>query len=763
MSYNPIQKVLDQLNRKDQKNVNPRDEKMTLDKLAELLEVSKQTVISWKDDPDKMPLAKIMILCNISGMSMDAICADDEKKLQGPDLEPTYAQSAAPIQLTLENAEKMLTKLKSMELTRSILLFEKKRDKEVAELENIIHITRSCSRKPRICAVGPSDAGKSSLGNYLLQKDILPTSYSPLTSVITYIHDVADKPSYLQGQDDAVVFGRPKNSTKKALPFDTYKDEEGIEDYIVRKGDYRSIVQAFGTREGAYFDNDEFIIDTVHLFADCPFLKEADYIDVPGYGSGRDEDDVALTTQMYSSDIVFFLSQADSFLRGDDLAALANIMCVHSSQSSMGIHTMYILATHANAVGTPTKVETIMRNGMKRLVDTLTEKQLELIGIDRDDYSGLTSRCFGFDLNNAYFGEKLNDDIRALIPNLIKNRNRQLVQELNLVCDTRKEQFRKGKMNLDHMPIESSREKIDDRNQKEKASEKKRQITEKLKKSIRDYKKRSIEEMRKRHDSKVNVDYISKELEEKKVENRRDSINDFSNYLSNQLNDEFSAVLKDYSERFAKEVDESIQEYGNTWRTTDMEKIHIRFDDFNFTNAFAGGLVGVGVYGALAVWASVAAAGSNLGAYILIAKIVSVLTALGISTGGTASVIAAVAAIGGPVVLGIAISFISAIAVVAALSGTWRVRLAKRIVKAFQDEHVCEKYLDKISSYWDETEIAVDACMESLHNETVKEFENQIEMKQCLENNALKNGLEKLYEKLIAIYASLKIEEDGVS
>ena len=55
---------------------------------------------------------------------------------------------------------------------------------------------------------------------------------------------------------------------------------------------------------------------------------------------------------------------------------------------------------------------------------------------------------------------------------------------------------------------------------------------------------------------------------------------------------------------------------------------------FYATRAFAAGLTGLATIGGLAFWASTL---GNLGAYILLAKGVSLLAALGISVGGTAA------------------------------------------------------------------------------------------------------------------------------
>lgn len=57
--------------------------------------------------------------------------------------------------------------------------------------------------------------------------------------------------------------------------------------------------------------------------------------------------------------------------------------------------------------------------------------------------------------------------------------------------------------------------------------------------------------------------------------------------------------------------------------------------------------------GGLGLWAATV---GNLGGYILVAKGVSLLSALGISVGGTAAAASFVAAIGGPITIGIALA-----------------------------------------------------------------------------------------------------------
>ncbi len=50
---------------------------------------------------------------------------------------------------------------------------------------------------------------------------------------------------------------------------------------------------------------------------------------------------------------------------------------------------------------------------------------------------------------------------------------------------------------------------------------------------------------------------------------------------------------------------------------------------FDARAAFLGGLAGGGTFGALAGWAAIVAGGSNLGAYLLVPQVVSLLARLG--------------------------------------------------------------------------------------------------------------------------------------
>lgn len=173
--------------------------------------------------------------------------------------------------------------------------------------------------------------------------------------------------------------------------------------------------------------------------------------------------------------------------------------------------------------------------------------------------------------------------------------------------------------------------------------------------------------------------------------------------LSNLLNDSYTSVLKKYSKELSYEVDVFLQNFENTTKIfTSKDGVEVD-SGFNVKASFAGGLAGLVTYGALSVWA---ASLGNLGAYILVAKGVSVLAAMGISVGGTAAASAAIAAIGGPIVIVIRIATILASLVYVMFSGSWKKAISKKIVNAYDKKNVLANYLTQNTTYWNDTEKA---------------------------------------------------------
>ena len=191
------------------------------------------------------------------------------------------------------------------------------------------------------------------------------------------------------------------------------------------------------------------------------------------------------------------------------------------------------------------------------------------------------------------------------------------------------------------------------------------------------------------------------------------------------------------TEKFKDTMDEYLIETQKTLELTNSSD-NINIDlDFDFKSAFIGGLAGAATLGGLDFWASTL---GNLGAYILVAKGVSVLSALGISiAGGTATATAFVASIGGPITLGIAAALLVGVAIWSIFSDSWKKKIAKKIIDEFK-KHVA-KYDEAITQYWIDTENGFDIAKDKME----EEWQNYIKN---LENELYHYDLNKLKETL---------------
>lgn len=194
-------------------------------------------------------------------------------------------------------------------------------------------------------------------------------------------------------------------------------------------------------------------------------------------------------------------------------------------------------------------------------------------------------------------------------------------------------------------------------------------------------------------------------------------------------------------------------------RDVTFEKLGIDFSGFDAKRAFAAGLAGVGTYGALTLWATIVAAGSNLGGYILLAKVVSVLSSIGISLGGTSAVAAAVAAIGGPVTLIVGLSALAVLSVFGINQTIWKKRFAKDLNEAYKKENYQGKYIEQINVYWNETIEATDACLDSLEAESLEYYRKKEALAIKLmddKEQKMADAIRRIYYTICSIYLDLQ-------
>ena len=235
--------------------------KLPVDRIADILDVKRQTVYNYIKNPGQIPAEKIFKLASATGISVDKLYGSAQKQA-GPLVRATYSESANQLKEYLDLARETSKDLSGIRIDEGLSLCRDARDSAVSELNDVINITKVKGRKPTICAFGPSDAGKSTLLNYLMGEEVVPAGYSPMTTVPTYIMHESERPDYLDDPvDNTIVFGRKKIDKRRgALRLSDIakhiENPEGSsrlshsqllndyhEDYIIRRGNYKSLLK----------------------------------------------------------------------------------------------------------------------------------------------------------------------------------------------------------------------------------------------------------------------------------------------------------------------------------------------------------------------------------------------------------------------------------------------------------------------------------------------------------------------------------------
>ena len=214
----------------------------------------------------------------------------------------------------------------------------------------------------------------------------------------------------------------------------------------------------------------------------------------------------------------------------------------------------------------------------------------------------------------------------------------------------------------------------------------------------------------------VNTIYIEKQIRTS-YKNKKEAEKYVPNLIIDTLTREINEEVAVVSQKFNDDLSGVLANLSSTVSHKGS------YTPFDAQGAFLSALTGVGAAGALAGWAAVVAGGSNLGGYILAAKIVGWLSAMGISVGGPAVVMSTIAALGGPITIAIGIGALIAAGLFALFGSDWETRMAKKLVNLFQKQDIQGKYWKSMQKYWIDTKTALGQSMD----ETLKAYDRYIE------------------------------------
>ena len=579
--------------------------------------------------------------------------------------------------------------------------------KQTPSVDRVLHTVRLEARKPRIGIVGKFDSGKSRLINTLIGQEVLPTGYQPETSVICLVRHNSDRPDWMKENPEAMnqnVFGMKAEARfeggSKKFDFDDLEDKDYFKSFCCMSGGF-DVLKDFGTHCGRG------AVDAVNqnlfaalVYVDAPLLMNCDILDFPGYSNSEKDSQKAefasenkwLNILVYTSISIGFMdSEALAFLKAQ-LGNLKNI----DSEGFAPLHNIFVVATRSNLVSS-TELAEILEKGGARTYDYLKEKLSELWknGVSQDDFC---ERFFTFDAEQIAHRREFERDLNELVEKRYPSLQRSRVDSAFVAA--------KGKAIAD---LENRSDHIDGLLNDVGSKVKELKILENLapeRKADRDSKaervrlkiRKSKEETR----SFIRTD-LKKKCSEQAIERfirdkrytQKEAQQECGAYLVNKLQTRLEKLLSTKARELAVDIDQYHEAFNNNDGALSVDSL------FDSRAAFLSGVAGAGTYGALSVWASTVAAGSNLGAYILTAKVVSALSAMGISVGGTAAATALVAALGGPVTI-IAGLAMAAMAIVWTIFGkSWQERLASQLATKISDEGIVEKFADSAEEYWD--------------------------------------------------------------
>lgn len=589
----------------------------------------------------------------------------------------------------------------------------------VKKVKDLTVLVNRMARKPRVALVGRSDVGKSTLINALMDSDVLPQEWTPTTSIIIYVKHVDDRPEFCK--KNVMIF---KSDSKGALWDDTRLDEEEYTTSLrIADGDY-TLLREYGARQGKKFNQTS--ASSAVVFIDSSILKNCDFIDLPGYGTSDREEDDSMLASVKEIDVLLYLSIANGFMRGEDINWLQQEMLnlapiALNSDKLKPLSNLYIIASQAHTIqnGSHEQLKLILSKAADRFESTLSKDYWKNLGQNATP-ADFRKRFFTFDTDQESLRKDFENDFKnllTLLPKLIlanlKKMTTDFLGKTEKEIKASKSQFEKILQNRAEQR-EAYRKASDEAPCKLSALESQKAHIVNLIDSV--YQRDGIIAFTQAYNRIMTKESIVSIIKKNDWKNKSEDKKAICSKISNLLNEEYLNAIKGQSEEFSDHVNSLLDNFENYISDGPINGLNVG-SGFDVKGTFAGGLAGLATYGALAMWASSL---GNLGAYILVAKGVSLLAAMGISVGGTAAGISAISLIGGPVVIAIGIAALIALAISWIFGSSWEERFAKNIIKEYDKKDSLGQFKKAIEKYWADTKSAFIKAVNNLRDSYVE-------------------------------------------
>ncbi len=667
--------------------------------VADILGISSTEIDLYEQTPDKVPMGLLVKWLQIFGVDFaSAMSSAPTPLLKGIDPGTPYVELYRRLNLLNQyidaapsvNTSNLPTKLATPEDLRKQL--------------------KCCRQKPNVVLTGGFDAGKSHMANALLGSKNLPVCYQPATRVITFIRHIEDRPKWFE--ENVLIFEEGfwiKNEKgKQIIDLLLLDDQERCEQYGLQSGDI-DILQKYGV----HGSNDDIAAHAAVVYINSPLLKACNLIDLPGYSDQPDEiskDVEKANSAAQIADVLLYASPAKGHINGQDMIRLGTLVRLlpfpeNESDNFPTLGNFFIVATHADPSISDNQLQEIPEKASKRLYNQLNESALK----ERREQTNRAITEEDFKARFFTFWSERPDRCQGLFDNLTKTLGEFLPQariyrvqrEIKAIKDDNSniyasqiEAYQKTLADIDSRRAQLKAIEKNEPNRQKETQYKKGKVDERIKELQKDSRtsfKESAEKI-------LNVDVVE-QIIRSKYSSQKDAKEYLSGYLLERLQTKTESFIKANSEKLKPEIEAFFGSYQEALLKLPNLDISIQIP-WDAQGSFIGGLAGLSSIGALSAWAATL---GNLGSYILVAKLVSVLSALGISLGGTAAVIGFVAAIGGPIVLAVGLAAGLAFVLGNIFGESWQKRLAKQTIKSFEEQHINEKLLEGIEQFWRDT------------------------------------------------------------
>lgn len=610
------------------------------------------------------------------------------------------------------------------------------------DIKNIQNHLLNIQTKPIIAAMGPSDAGKSTLLNFILKSNLLPAKWQPTTCLVTLLMHTSDKPEFINGNVSIYKVG--------FQPFMIF-DENKQKEFHIETGD-TSLLKKYASKNenGDMYDESAYMAIT---FVDSPILNDIWLLDTPGQLIDHDvirrqldnentnsllaDVDKALSAVRLADGIIF-ASSTTKFLRDEEPSFFSSILKANPPLDPKNpLENIVILKTHSYGEIDKIANEQIFFESSLNLhkefgyllYDSWKFDCMELVMPTAKDWQGTMLPFFK---ENSEYCDSFDLRLLRLIKHLIVNRNERVERQITQVKTEIAKIIQVQKSSIENKKNDSEKRTAEVAFKVARFRDAEQDLLKEFKELENycdDLKNDDI-------DSLSNVFYrLTTEEEmyqfiERNFDDKDEAKSKIANAISAHLENKAKAVLSKSTKSFAKVLDDIIEKWQNAIPTSNTDlgessngfnnlNLNIRGSNFDARSALVGGLAGIASFGAMAGY--VATITSNLGAYILVGEAAGILTALGI-TGSVTTLPVLVAQTGGPVVWGITIAAAIGL-LVFKLFSDWKKSLAKSVCNGLKESNSFSNIQSSVIKYWDDSKIALHQSVEHLKSDTKKYIE----------------------------------------